>query len=184
MEGRGVFKWPCGKSYEGSYKNNKREGFGVFSWADGRKFKGDWIRGKQQGNGEFFIPECKHWYKGFWEAGKLINYENPDDKSIIDCNRYNVDHEITVNLGEKENMSKNDGNDDNHLSGSGNENKSQKDQKLFSPLQSDYNFNLTSNNNLLNSKINDTNNDINNSNYQEINRINIIDFFRLKSKPA
>ena len=122
MEGRGVFKWPCGKSYEGSYKNNKREGFGVFSWADGRKFKGDWIRGKQQGKGEFFIPESKHWYKGFWEAGKLINYENPDDKSIIDCNRYNVDHEITVNLGEKENMSKNDGNDDNHLSGSGNEN--------------------------------------------------------------
>lgn len=127
MNGRGAFKWPCGKSYEGEYKANKRHGFGVFSWSDGRKFMGDWVRGKQQGKGEFFNPETKKWSKGVWEYGKLIKYENSEFNSVID-NRYNVENENNNMYESKfEKSSTFEPISDNN--------------KKFSPLQNDYNFN-------------------------------------------
>ena len=42
MEGKGIFKWPDGRVYEGEYKNDKKDGYGEFEWADGRKYKGYW----------------------------------------------------------------------------------------------------------------------------------------------
>lgn len=124
MDGRGVFKWPCNKKYEGSYRLNKREGFGVFSWPDGRKFKGEWKKGKQQGKGEFYTPNSKQWNKGFWEYGKLITYENPSDHTIID-NRFNVENENINSMGERSSQA-------DFMEGSM--------RRAFSPLQSDYTY--------------------------------------------
>ena len=32
MDGRGIFVWPDGSSYEGEYKDDKKHGNGLFKW--------------------------------------------------------------------------------------------------------------------------------------------------------
>lgn len=127
MDGRGAFKWSCGKTYEGNYKANKRHGFGIFTWPDGRKFMGEWVRGKQQGSGKFYNPETKQWYNGVWDFGKLVSFENPNDHTIIE-NIYNVDNDNNAN----DNSEKGD----------------DTKKKQFSPMQNDYNFSPTNQNSL------------------------------------
>jgi hypothetical protein len=46
MHGKGVFKWPDGKNYDGEYVDDKKEGYGEFTWSDGRKYRGQWKNGK------------------------------------------------------------------------------------------------------------------------------------------
>jgi hypothetical protein len=46
MHGRGLFKWPDGRSYEGEYVDDKKEGQGLFIWPDGRRYDGEWKEGK------------------------------------------------------------------------------------------------------------------------------------------
>ena len=74
MEGKGIFKWPDGRVYEGEYKNDKKDGYGEFEWADGRKYKGYWKNGKQHGEGEFFFPGKNIWKKGIWENRNRIKW--------------------------------------------------------------------------------------------------------------
>ena len=52
MSGQGTYTWPDGRTYIGSYVNDKKEGFGTYFWADGRKFEGEWKDGKQHGEGK------------------------------------------------------------------------------------------------------------------------------------
>jgi hypothetical protein len=40
MHGKGVFKWPDGRVYEGDYFNDKKHGNGKVSWPDGREYEG------------------------------------------------------------------------------------------------------------------------------------------------
>ena len=46
MHGKGIFKWPDGRKYNGSYKDDKKHGYGEFFWPDGRFYKGYWVDGK------------------------------------------------------------------------------------------------------------------------------------------
>ena len=46
MHGRGIFKWPDGRSYEGEYQNDKKHGRGIFVSAHGRIKEGFWQNGK------------------------------------------------------------------------------------------------------------------------------------------
>lgn len=32
MDGKGLFIWPDGRSYEGEYKDDKKHGQGLFTW--------------------------------------------------------------------------------------------------------------------------------------------------------
>lgn len=36
MNGRGIYYWPDGRSYEGEYSNDKKQGYGIYIWPDGR----------------------------------------------------------------------------------------------------------------------------------------------------
>ncbi len=40
MHGKGVFKWPDGRVYEGDYVNDKKHGIGKVTWPDGRVYEG------------------------------------------------------------------------------------------------------------------------------------------------
>ena len=40
MEGKGLYTFSNGKTYEGEFKNDLKEGFGVFKWPDGRIYSG------------------------------------------------------------------------------------------------------------------------------------------------
>ena len=81
MNGKGIFKWPDGKIFEGYYKNDKKEGYGIFKWADGRIYKGMWKKGKQNGEGFFFNPKYNLWKKGIWDNGEKVKWitENDND---------------------------------------------------------------------------------------------------------
>ncbi len=46
MHGKGIFKWPDGRSYEGEYQNDKKHGRGTFISSNGRKKEGFWQNGK------------------------------------------------------------------------------------------------------------------------------------------
>lgn len=42
MEGEGVFTWPDGRTYTGSYIKGKRDGNGFFKWPKGENYQGNW----------------------------------------------------------------------------------------------------------------------------------------------
>jgi hypothetical protein len=46
MNGKGHTVWPDGKSYDGSYLDDKKDGFGIFIWENGKKYEGEWQNGK------------------------------------------------------------------------------------------------------------------------------------------
>ena len=81
MDGEGIFIWPDGRKYIGSYKDDKKDGFGTFEWSDGRKYRGLWKNGKQHGDGEFFNIKEDAWKKGVWCEGKRISWN--DDNTPI-----------------------------------------------------------------------------------------------------
>lgn len=51
MDGKGIFRWPDGKTYEGEYVKDKKQGKGTYKWPDGRVYEGGWHNGKQHGEG-------------------------------------------------------------------------------------------------------------------------------------
>jgi hypothetical protein len=32
MDGKGIFEWPDGRTYDGEYENDKKHGMGLFKW--------------------------------------------------------------------------------------------------------------------------------------------------------
>lgn len=44
-EGYGVFKWPSEGVYEGNFKADFRHGFGLMKWSDGTVYEGEWENG-------------------------------------------------------------------------------------------------------------------------------------------
>ena len=51
MNGKGIFTWPDGKTYSGSYLDDKKHGYGTFVWPSGKAFEGYWKDGVQDGLG-------------------------------------------------------------------------------------------------------------------------------------
>lgn len=88
MHGRGIFKWPDKKMYEGEYNEDKRHGFGIFTWPDGRKYKGGWNNGKQHGISEIFNPTTKTWRKGVWNNGKRREWIDTTQTTTINNKEY------------------------------------------------------------------------------------------------
>lgn len=68
MEGKGIFKWPDGRTYNGDYLNDQKHGYGEFTWPDGRYYKGYWKEGKQHGKGVMKTADKE--INGEWENGK------------------------------------------------------------------------------------------------------------------
>lgn len=46
MHGYGVFEWPDGRLYEGTYVEDVKHGVGTFKWPDGKIYTGGWGNGK------------------------------------------------------------------------------------------------------------------------------------------
>ena len=57
MHGKGVYSWPDGKRYEGSYKQGHRHGQGKLTRPSGNWYSGGWADGKEHGDGLLFIKE-------------------------------------------------------------------------------------------------------------------------------
>ena len=53
--------------------NDKKEGHGIYEWPDGRKYDGTWADGKQHGVGTYIKADGTN-KKGNWVFGKRINW--------------------------------------------------------------------------------------------------------------
>eukprot|EP00928_Gymnodinium_smaydae_P071910 TRINITY_DN55383_c0_g1_i1.p1 TRINITY_DN55383_c0_g1~~TRINITY_DN55383_c0_g1_i1.p1 ORF type:complete len:413 (+),score=60.82 TRINITY_DN55383_c0_g1_i1:79-1317(+) len=54
MEGEGIFRWPDGSWYDGSFYMGLPHGFrGHYEWPDGSSYEGTWVNGQMMGQGRF-----------------------------------------------------------------------------------------------------------------------------------
>lgn len=66
--GCGVLLCDNGNSYEGEWKNDKRDGFGTARYSSGDVYDGEWQRGRRHGHGVMYI-EAGDTYIGSWKNG-------------------------------------------------------------------------------------------------------------------
>ena len=64
----GVYSWPNGMKYMGSWKNNKRDGLGRESREDGTEYTGEFVRGARGPYGVTRLPTGV--YRGSWRSGR------------------------------------------------------------------------------------------------------------------
>jgi hypothetical protein len=62
------------------YKEDKKSGYGIFYWPDGRKYEGSWFNGKQSGYGIMIINGLKRY--GEWKIGKKIRWINENSQDF------------------------------------------------------------------------------------------------------
>mmetsp|Transcript_4599 Transcript_4599/g.7800 ORF Transcript_4599/g.7800 Transcript_4599/m.7800 type:complete len:82 (+) Transcript_4599:543-788(+) len=72
MHGMGIYKYPDGVEYQGSYVDDKKQGYGFYFWTDGRRYEGWWYKGKQHGVGLYIDPSKDKRRFGLWEGGKRV----------------------------------------------------------------------------------------------------------------
>ena len=70
MDGNGKFTWEDGKTYIGSYVNDKKQGFGKLIWNNNKYYEGNWDNNKQHGEGLYFLNGKV--LKGTFRYGKII----------------------------------------------------------------------------------------------------------------
>jgi len=67
---------------EGVMKENigmiNKEGTGIFYWPDGRIYHGSWVNGKQQGYGKYINQNNEEKF-GFWTNGKKDRWLTEDE---------------------------------------------------------------------------------------------------------
>lgn len=88
INGEGVYEWPNGDVYKGSFKNKKYDGFGVYTWADGEVYSGMWkddkqFKGKCTGDCENGLGVLEYAngekYAGYFKNGKRDGAGELDD---------------------------------------------------------------------------------------------------------
>jgi hypothetical protein len=78
MNGKGIYTWPDGRSYDGYFENDMKHGLGIYSWPDGKCYDGGWKDGKQHGQGKFTNSRGKT-KVGMWEDGEKIKWLSRDE---------------------------------------------------------------------------------------------------------
>ncbi|KAF0704312.1 hypothetical protein AaE_015003 [Aphanomyces astaci] len=72
MEGKGVYSFASGASFEGEFRNNLFAGDGEYRWSDGATYVGGWANSKMHGTGCYKDKDGVEW-KGSFVNGKYDN---------------------------------------------------------------------------------------------------------------
>ena len=64
----GIYTWPSGMKYMGSWKDNRRDGLGKEAREDGTEYTGEFVRGARGPYGVIRLPTGV--YRGSWRNGK------------------------------------------------------------------------------------------------------------------
>lgn len=79
FNGKGFYKWPDGRTYQGYYEYDKKEGFGIYTWPDGKEYQGFWSNGVQEGVGQF--KNTKGQIRvGTWQQGKRVAWLRDEEE--------------------------------------------------------------------------------------------------------
>lgn len=68
-QGKGIYVWHDGSTYEGDFKNDSRHGNGYFKWSNGESYKGDYFEDSRTGEGIYRWPDGSY-YEGSFLNGK------------------------------------------------------------------------------------------------------------------
>ncbi len=79
MDGKGLFTWKSGKTYEGDWVDNRMNGKGIMKWPDGRVYNGEFVNDLRSGKGYIITLNGKKLW-GIFKEGKMIERE---DKSNL-----------------------------------------------------------------------------------------------------
>lgn len=67
--GKGIYRFNSGASYEGNFVNGVRNGHGIYRYADGDKYVGDFVDGDFEGFGRYYWKDGD-WYEGEYRKDK------------------------------------------------------------------------------------------------------------------
>ena len=67
---KGLYRFPDGATYEGGYKDGKRNGQGTFTLPDGSRYVGEFRNGNRNGYGIFYLTDGSILYDGNWKDNK------------------------------------------------------------------------------------------------------------------
>ena len=70
--GKGLFKWPDGSSYEGDFTDGKRSGKGIFRFPNGEFYEGDFMDGSFTGFGILYDAAGNILKQGLWDNDKFV----------------------------------------------------------------------------------------------------------------
>merc|ERR1712141_491337 len=70
-QGEGIFYYPDGSKYEGSWSDNARNGYGTYHYVNGDTYEGDWVDNNKEGQGMYTYAETGTKYLCRWIGGKL-----------------------------------------------------------------------------------------------------------------
>ncbi len=84
QNGRGVFAYPDGSRYEGSFMSKKPEGEGIFFYPNGDKYVGAFRQGYRHGQGKLQHAQGKI-TSGQWREGELVNTAAKEKGSRFGC---------------------------------------------------------------------------------------------------
>ena len=68
--GRGVFTFANGDKYEGDFRDDKRHGVGAYNWANGSIYVGEYRDDERSGQG-VHLQIRKEGTRGIWENGTI-----------------------------------------------------------------------------------------------------------------
>lgn len=89
-EGEGLFVHKTQGSYQGMWKNGKRDGYGIQYYPDGTKmFEGEYKAGKREGNGIYYFQHGERF------EGKFVNDGTTEEGYYILINNDESDVELT-----------------------------------------------------------------------------------------
>ncbi|MFD2742284.1 MULTISPECIES: PLD nuclease N-terminal domain-containing protein [Sphingobacterium] len=69
-DGYGVYNWKDGVRYEGEFRQDKREGKGSYYWPSGERYVGQWKNNQRHGQGVLYDKDGNVSYDGNWENDK------------------------------------------------------------------------------------------------------------------
>lgn len=72
LSGQGIFAYPDGSKYEGSFLNGKFEGSGTFYFSNGDKYVGNFKENYPDGEGTRFLKESNSEETGEWKQGEFM----------------------------------------------------------------------------------------------------------------
>lgn len=55
--GQGLFIYPDGSKYEGSWVDDLRDGYGIYYYVNGDRFEGEWKQHLRHGQGTYYFND-------------------------------------------------------------------------------------------------------------------------------
>ena len=68
--GKGIYMWPNGQTYDGEFRNDECSGFGILHYPDGKRFEGPWKEGKKHGKGIYAWPNGAKYHVNYIDGVK------------------------------------------------------------------------------------------------------------------